>query len=833
MAVKTEFTTQEKDHAEELQSQQRQAMAISVRHDDISHAASNRPDEDLDSQSTDTWNIGHALNIAKDSQNELEMLESDIGKIINATESTENICNRVNSLSVAQKYNFVKHHDTPGNNFIFPTTYIGGCNRSFKRDWLREYPWLVYSSVLDGAFCICCAVFAKNRYNLGILVNKPFCKWNKKSEILTDHVKLGYHQDSALAAETLIQSVENPCSTLPVTVDERKRKNIETNRHILKCIIECVLFCGRQCIGLRGDGETNNEVSSRLNPGNFIALLRLMSGHDEILQVHLNKPALRNCTYISPVIQNQLIEIIGKDIIQKSLVGEVKDAKYFSILADEVTSHNKEQIALCLRFVDKDKNIREEFLEFLNADRITGEYVAYTIKACLETVGLDLTNIRGQGYDGAANMASNRVGLQARIRQYSPRAVYVHCSGHCLNLVIAHSCSLVQIRNMIDKLKAVNKFFRDSPKREGLLIDIVNRNVIENTRRKPLLDLCRTRWAERHIAYSHFYEAYVFIVRALDIIYAGGGNVMNGELSGDTYVTGWDPKSRSDANSLQTAITSFDFIISFMITYQLLSHLSAVTVKLQGTNIDILEAYAMIQDVKDIYTSLRDNMDETFRTIYSHAVRVADKVGVEPSKPRNSARQCHRVNTPADNVEQHYLRNVAIPFLDFVIIELDTQFSDLARKSSSLLGLVPAVICENTTVNILEAAQEYHDDLPYPELLEQELVSWKLRYQRKDQESRPDSCSKAICECDELQFPNIFTLLKIACTIPVTSCQCERSASALRRLHTYTRASMGQNRLSALALIHIHYNAEVSHSEVAKIFSGKHPRRLELDSLLL
>jgi len=57
--------------------------------------------------------------------------------------------------------------------------------------------------------------------------------------------------------------------------------------------------------------------------------------------------------------------------------------------------------------------------------------------AALKEWGLHLDDIVGQGYDGAASMSSERVGLQARIRAEAPLAVYVHCSGHSLNLVIA------------------------------------------------------------------------------------------------------------------------------------------------------------------------------------------------------------------------------------------------------------------------------------------------------------------------------------------------------------------------------------------------------------
>ena len=56
----------------------------------------------------------------------------------------------------------------------------------------------------------------------------------------------------------------------------------------------------------------------------------------------------------------------------------------------------------------------------------------------------------------------------------------------------------------------------------------------------------------------------------------------------------------------------------------------------------------------------------------------------------------------------------------------------------------------------------------------------------------------ALKECDEDMYPNLYVLLKICCTIPATSCECERSASALRRLHTFNRASMTQERLSSL-----------------------------------
>ena len=67
------------------------------------------------------------------------------------------------------------------------------------------------------------------------------------------------------------------------------------------------------------------------------------------------------------------------------------------------------------------------------------------------------------------------------------------------------------------------------------------------------------------------------------------------------------------------------------------------------------------------------------------------------------------------------------------------------------------------------------------------------------------------------------SFLGMICTIPVTSCECERSASCLRCLNNYMRASMGKSRLSSLALLHIYYDHEVDLDEVVDCYARLHP----------
>ena len=51
---------------------------------------------------------------------------------------------------------------------------------------------------------------------------------------------------------------------------------------------------------------------------------------------------------------------------------EVKEAKFYSIIADEVTDvSNKEELSLVVRYLHKG-NVKEVFVDFLEMERITG-----------------------------------------------------------------------------------------------------------------------------------------------------------------------------------------------------------------------------------------------------------------------------------------------------------------------------------------------------------------------------------------------------------------------------------------------------------------------------
>ena len=110
-------------------------------------------------------------------------------------------------------------------------------------------------------------------------------------------------------------------------------------------------------------------------------------------------------------------------------------------------------------------------------------------------LGLSLNELRGQGYDGASTISGEKSGVQKRIRDIQPKALYTHCAGHSLNLAIVSACTVLSVRNAIDSIKGFTLCIKASLKREALL-KAVYQGTIQSTSSRSLLNVCITRWVE-------------------------------------------------------------------------------------------------------------------------------------------------------------------------------------------------------------------------------------------------------------------------------------------------------------------------------------------------
>ena len=229
---------------------------------------------------------------------------------------------------------------------------------------------------------------------------------------------------------------------------------------------------------------------------------------------------------------------------------------------------------------------------------------------------------------------------------------------------------------------------------------------------------------------------------------------------------------------------------------------------------------------------MRQTIDEEFHKIYKQTERLAENLHVEPTIPRSALRQMHRYNISAENPEEYYRRALAIPLVDRFIAEM--TFNSFNKTASKLLLLVPSIICdpEYNDLDIEVLIEQYSDDLPNPDVIDLELKLWKRKWSEVEKEDRPASLAKATKHCDKLKFPNVFTLIKIGCTLPVTLAESERSFSTMRRLRTWLRSTMKSDRLSSLAIMNIHRNVEEDYKEAAKLFFTLYSWKIQESSLI-
>jgi len=347
-----------------------------------------------------------------------------------------------------------------------------------------------------------------------------------------------------------------------------------------------------------------------------LALLKLFAENDSVLHAHLYQPRARNVTYLSPKSQNDIIEVIGFDVIRTSSINEVRNAVYYSILADEVSSHNVEHMALCLRFVDENCDVQEKFIGFVKLQRVRANDIANAIITLLEDLELSLVHLRGQGCDGAANMSGQKSGVQKLICDQQPKAMYTHCAGHSLNLAIVTSCSILPIQRCISQVKSMTHWIKASPKREGFLKVIVHEGIQSGVcaSRTPILNVCITRWVENIDGWERFCLCHPFLIQLCEAIIYG-----TSEENFKEYSSSWTQEDKNNALAHLKAIESFEFIYVLVTLQHSLLYLKEASVKLQGIHQDIVSGLNLIDRCCSELKSLRRNVLDYSAHIFAHS----------------------------------------------------------------------------------------------------------------------------------------------------------------------------------------------------------------------
>ena len=164
----------------------------------------------------------------------------------------------------------------------------------------------------------------------------------------------------------------------------------------------------------------------------------------------------------------------------------------------------------------------------------------------------------------------------------------------------------------------------------------------------------------------------------------------------------------------------------------------------------------------------------------------------------------------ATTPKEYYKRAIVIPLLDHLATQMDIYWSlENVTILSSPLFLAPKLLVSQEHDKLKDALPFYADDLRSPQVANVELLRWRRKWLQHDQSSLPGNTVKALAECDHDFYPNTHQLLRILRTLPISSAECERSFSTLRRLKTALRATVSSERESSLALMKIYYDQNI------------------------
>ena len=279
---------------------------------------------------------------------------------------------------------------------------------------------------------------------------------------------------------------------------------------------------------------------------------------------------------------------------------------------------------------------------------------------------------------------------------------------------------------MIGVVNSVSIFFAAHPKRQRKLEETIDQAQPVSAAKK-LKDLCRTQWVERIDVLDPFKKLHSSLVYCFETISAEGSRC-------------WTP----DANTLQLAISTSEFLSALVITSSTLSYLMALTKSLQSEAKDIVQAVSEINTLTAVLQELRENVDKYHGQWFAEVEQLSGAIGTEPSLPRLCGRQTHRSNIPSQTPKEYYRRTITIPLLDHILTEMESRFSKHQQTAVTGLLLVPYVLVikslSEATSKIAELGDMYSDDLPSSTSLQSEIhIKWTQEKQNHGAESL--SCS--------------------------------------------------------------------------------------------
>ncbi|XP_062594197.1 zinc finger MYM-type protein 1-like [Saccostrea cucullata] len=320
-------------------------------------------------------------------------------------------------------------------------------------------------------------------------------------------------------------------------------------------------------------------------------------------------------------------------------------------------------------------------------------------------------------------------------------------------------------------------------------------------RKTKLKSLCETRWISRSDALTTFKTAFPVVVHTLEHL-----------------VTQHDDKAAIYLSS----ILRFDFIVGLVACEHILRLVVHLSFFLQDPKCDMLSA---IEECRIVLTQLNDarNDQQVWDALFEESVSLADQFDVEPTMPRRAGRQQNRANIPAVTPSEYWRKVLFYVFIDHLVQQLEDRLLGAEQRFQAFF-LLPSKIQGLTNEKVLSIFDTFKTDVVgNVETFRAEVERWKVKWQMHA--VVPSSIVEVLDNTNSTLYPSISAILMVLLTMPVATATVERSFSVLKRVKTYLSSTINQERLSSLALLHIHRDVPIEIDAILNDFAAAKSRK--------
>lgn len=382
-------------------------------------------------------------------------------------------------------------------------------------------------------------------------------------------------------------------------------------------------------------------------------------------------------------------------------------------------------------------------------------------------------------------------GLQTRIREECPKAVFVHCNAHRVSLVVQDAiCNITFVRDFIGTIKELINFIRDSPQRLAKFKDL------QTDSSPALARFCPTRWTVRVKSLKTVRSNYMALI---DFFI---------EIINDPNMTA---SVTATARGLLDKVESFSFYFYLEVLITIFDRIEVLNTQLQLKDLHINESNALVDSLKNGLKASRN--DERFNEVWAGIIEKSKELELEePNIPRlrKAPRRYDGQASPHEFQIPDYYRKQYYEIIDRTSASLDERFDPNTMK---LMNEIENFITEKGPVdgiisfyNISKKDGTHQFDFDRDRLiLHRDMLIDIMKQSNQSPKNIQDVVTFLRSNGTHIpQLEELVKLLKIVLTIPVTTCTCERSFSALRRLKTYLRSTLISQRLNNISILHIH-----------------------------